>query len=56
MAKCSDKERELLDRVIQCGYVPQDLHEQVLEEKTTKEMRNRLKYAFKHVYDAQTNL
>lgn len=55
MAKCTDKERELIDSYL-IGDVNSSLFESVLEEKITKELRNKLKHAVKQFNDAQANL
>ncbi len=56
MAKCTDKERELIDSYLNCYYVSPELIESVLEEKITKELRNRLKHAVKQLEIAKSNL
>lgn len=56
MAKCTDKERELLD-----AYLKNDMHsisliDEVLEERVSKELRNRYRFAYSNFKSAQDKL
>ncbi len=55
MAKCTDKERQLLD-----AYIKNDDHgsllNEVLDERISKELRNRYKFAYSSFLAAQEKL
>lgn len=55
MAKCTDKERELIDSILRNEY-SHDLIKEVVIERITKDMRNRLRSAYKKYFEASTEL
>lgn len=55
MAKCTEKERELIDSYLN-NTITDELVVDILRERVSKENRNRLKHAYKNINDAKKNL